>query len=108
MRVYILRDKPFRVFILPVRSDKILKIPPGEIHKEAIDTIQSAMRDGNTEGTVELDNGVTLQWKDWDDFENDMRMKELVEALRLCHGIPITPDYHKCLEELYTLVESIE
>lgn len=76
------RNNPYRVFILQVRADKLLTSQlreiVGEIPRPIVEMIEQGLRDGNDGG--ELDGWG--KWQEWDEFENDMRMKELAEHLR--------------------------
>lgn len=74
------------MFILPVRKDKLLKVPVGEFPRAVLETIEAALSNGNDGGEVDA-AGVVFQWAEWDEFANDMRMKELAEEL--AKGPPI-------------------
>lgn len=97
--MYVKRLKPFRVFILQIRADKLLaselRLIVGEIPRPIQDAIESGLRDGNDGGELEGWG----EWREWDEFENDMRMKELVELLRANTG-----NREQSLLELFTLV----
>lgn len=97
---------PYRAFVLKVHGDKIRGLGeiPGEIAKSAVDTIQAQLKDGNEEGKL----GSSYEWKLMDDFELDMRMKEVVEFLRANVWVEGGVTREQLLSELFTLVEAIQ